>query len=213
VPILLAESVLDLQRQDLAHRSPIHRPEREHARTPGVHLSGVLVKVAESIGVLKPGEPIEEDLPLRVVAGHMWEEFAVSLYPGIVWQPGETCVDGVWMTPDGLEADCYLYQMIGGAYTNPNPIIRADALHEFKCTWKKVRSGPDLLAEWYWMAQGKGYCKGYGVRHVKWHVFYVNGDYHNSGPIYKTYTVEFSEKEIEQSWRMVLNHKHLAVPE
>jgi hypothetical protein len=198
MPILLSESVLDLQRQDLAHRVPIRRPEREHARTTGVHLSGVLVKVAESIGVLKPGDPIEEDLPLRVVAGHMWEEFAVSLYPSIVWQPGETCVDDVWMTPDGIEADF---------------LPGVDALHEFKCTWKKVRSGPDLLTEWYWMAQGKGYCKGYGVRHVKWHVFYVNGDYRNSGPIYKTYTVEFSEKEIEQSWRMVLNHKHLAVPE
>lgn len=199
MPILLSESTVDFQRSDFDRRCRIDRPDKSAPRTPGIHLSGVLSAVAIEIGVLKPGEPWEEDMPLRMVAGHMWEEFAASLYPDMVWQPGEVCQDDVWMTPDGLVSDL---------------LPQCDGLREFKATWKKVKSGQaELFAEWYWMKQGQGYCKGYGVRHVEWNVFFVNGDYRNSGPIYKKYLVEFSQREIDQTWQMVLNHRHLAVAE
>lgn len=200
MPILLEEQTVDIQPSDLFARRPISRPFSPHARSPGIHLSGVLAAVAQRIGVLKPGAPWDDELPLRMVVGHMWEEFAVSLYPEIDWQPGEICVDGVWMTADGIQA--------GGT-----PHCGADVLHEFKATWKRTRSGAEMLEEWYWMRQGMGYSHGYGVRHVWWHVLFVNGDYRDSGPQYKRYLIEFSDKEIEQTWTMVCNHKHLAVAE
>lgn len=167
-------------------------------RTPGVHLSGVLYRVAVSIGVLRPGEPIEEDLPTICAMGFMWEEFAASLYRGMDYQPGETCLDGVYMTCDGIN--------LLTAERGEEELV----VEEFKFTQKKLLEPEDFLGgdkAWYYRAQGQGYCAGYGAELVRWHVMFVRGDYRALGPVYRRYLVRFSEKEIKENWEMVKRNK------
>ena len=93
MPTLIDESVVSLEFVDLTARQPIARPTKPLSRAPGVHQSGIIKYIAEKIGKLKPGEPLEEEMPTLIALGYAWEEFAVSLYPEIVWQPGERVVD------------------------------------------------------------------------------------------------------------------------
>jgi hypothetical protein len=198
VPEILEETTVEIDRVDLCARSPIVRPVSkkgrivEPARTPGIHLSGVLRYIAIEGGLFKNIETDinEERLPLRMALGLAWEEFVVSLYVDIAWQPGERLVDGISMTCDGL------------SQSNDEPL-----LSEFKLTWKKVCTAEELVREqWYWMQQGKGYCWGYEARLVQWHVCFVNGNYKNSGPIYKRYLIAFTAADVESTRRMVLSN-------
>lgn len=206
MPKLLEETTIDLDRADLLSRSPIARPVSsrgrliEPVRTKGIHLSGVLRYVAIESGLMKVAESIQEELlPLRMALGLAWEEFAVSLYPEIHWQPGEISPEGIAMTCDGH------------SYSEDQGHFRL-CLEEFKLTWKKVRTGDELLRdEWYWMQQGRGYCWGYDARLIHWHVCYVNGDYRGSGPIYKRYLVELSDQDVESTRSLIFKNKDRAI--
>lgn len=173
-------------------------------RSSGVHLSGVLREIGMAIRVLAPGEPIEEDLPTICALGFMWEEFAASLYPSLVYQPGEVCVDGVWMTCDGV-----------GTVLNEHG-FEETCVEEFKFTQKKLLGPEEFMAgpkAWMWRAQGQGYCRGYEALLVRWHVMFVRGDYKSSGPVYRRYLVRFTPEEVERNWDMVLRNKERAVAE
>lgn len=206
MPKLLEETIITLDRADLLSRSPIDKPVnsrgRLHAapRSSGMHLSGVLRYIAVEGGLFKNiQEDIDaEELPVRMALGLAWEEFAVSLYPEIAWQPGETEKNGIHMTCDGI-----------GFHKQPDPArkgltVKVPCLEEFKLTWKKVRTGEEMLHEWYWMQQGRGYCWGYDIGFVRWHVCYINGDYRGSGPIYKRYLVSFSDLDVESTRNMIV---------
>jgi hypothetical protein len=205
MPQILEETTIDLDRADLLSRSPIARSVSsrgrliEPVRTKGIHLSGVLRYVAIESGLMKVAESIEEEelLPLRMALGLAWEEFAVSLYPEIYWQPGELSPEGIAMTCDG-----HSFIVDRGSL----------CIEEFKLTWKKVRSGDELLRdEWYWMQQGRGYCWGYDARFIRWHCCYVNGDYRGSGPIYKRYLVSLSDSDVESTRSLILKNKDRAI--
>lgn len=206
MPVLLDESVVGFEFLDLAHRQPVARPTKPLSRREGVHLSGILKYIAERTGKLKQGEPLEEEMPTLIALGFAWEEFCVSLYPDIIWQPGEREVEGVAMNADGLSV----------IDINPSCSNTAIQIEEFKLTFKSVFSGADFLKDprhWLWLMQGRGYCYGYGALTERWHVCHVRGDYKSFGPVYKTYTVRFSERELEQSWKMIINYRGKAVAE
>jgi hypothetical protein len=201
MPIILDETKISLERTDLRSRSPIARPMTkkghlvEPTRSSGIHLSGILRYVALEGGLMRALADLdEEEMPLRMALGLAWEEFAVSLYPEIDWQPGELIEEGIAMTCDGISS----YQ-------------DAPCLEEFKLTWKKVREGRDFVDEWYWMHQGRGYLWGYGFRFCRWHVAFINGDYRGSGPIYMRYLLQFSDEEIEKTGKMLLANKQRAI--
>lgn len=209
MPSIIEESQIDLQRMDLSRRSPIAKTisrgvHVEPERASGVHLSGVLRYVAVTSGLLKEvGEIDEEAMPLRMALGLAWEEFAVSLYPEIEWQPGEMITDGIAMNCDGHSC-CEKYPV------RPAGTLTTEAslcLEEFKLTWKKAKSAEELLKEqWYWMQQGRGYCWGYDARLVRWHVCFVNGDYRGSGPVYRRYLIQFSDADVESTRKMVMKY-------
>src|SRR4051812_45602958 len=97
---LIEEVEIKLDMADLAGRCRL--PERDTARAPGMHLSGVLRHTACSSKM--PGwERYVSDLdtevptkdkpyPLIWFLGVAWEETCVSLYPECIWQPGETAI-------------------------------------------------------------------------------------------------------------------------
>ena len=203
MPKLLEETEIRLELADLVRMTPLHKPTRngvvvEPARSEGVHLSDILRYIAVKSHMLKPGEPLENEYPLRMAVGLAWEWFCFALYPSVCHQPGEIEVDRVFMSPDGFADD------IG------------PQIEEAKATWLKTMNGDALLEKALWLWQGMGYAKALSARLVRWHVLYVNGDYnwHRGGePRYIRYLVEFSQAEIDSNWRMVLGSRDKAARE
>jgi hypothetical protein len=207
MPVILEEIEVCLDVGDLKIRSPIDREIaltgriKEAERTKGMHLSGILRFVAGQAGLMKiVADMDEERLPLKMALGIAFEEFAASLYPSMHWQPGEVIREGVAMTCDGISPmDLSLGER---SYHGDQPCVE-----EFKLTWKKVQTGDELLREsWYWCQQGRGYCWGYGANLVRYHICFVNGNYRNSGPVYKRYLVRYPPPDVESTRLMVLKH-------
>jgi hypothetical protein len=200
MPTLISETDVRLERADLLRRVVLPRSVSSDgfivppARTPGLHLSGLLRYVAQKSKITAYiNDVAEEDLPIRWMLGQVFEEFAASLFPDMVWQPYEcqsplimNC-DGISVLPDGL------------------------LLREFKFNRAKKYSGADLLKKkTVWMWQGMGYCLGYGATRVQWEVMSVM---EWPDPLWTQYLVEFSEKELEGMQRMIDSNKQGAVAE
>ena len=201
MPTLLSERTLTIDFSDLDNRKPIERSSTGTLpRHPGVHQSGVLAWIAREVGWLKPGVPLEEEMPWNMAMGVMWEEFYFSLLlsvePDVIWQPGEVVTDGIAVNCDGL-----------GWWDGDT------ALLETKCMKKKVRSGEDFLQDRLWMYQGMAYCHCYRVLVVRWVILFYDGDYAGSGPVVKEYVVRFSEEEIRNAWAMYVKFRDKAEPE
>lgn len=212
MPTLIEETEVRLEMTDLNRRVRISsvgnglggtlRGDAE-PRSSGVHLSGVLRYIAVKLKILEPGGRIEDELPLLPALGFAWEEFAVSLYPEIDHQPGEVCLDDIYMNCDGLG-------------------VRDDQMivEEFKYTRKKKPgSGTDILTDkknWLWLKQLQGYCCGYGATTARLHICYANGDcsWGDAGqPTYMRYVIEFEPDELASMWRMVQANKGFAEAE
>ena len=204
MPRVVEETEVRIEWADIESRVTHERPAK-YKRTPGKHLSSVLRYIATTAGILKGVDPKtgkwkgdttldEDEMPLRMALGMAWEDWAVGLYPEMVWQPGEIERDNVYGTPDGLSA-----------ITLGNLEICID---EFKCTWKSSHQRP-ILGEWMWMNQGMGYCamSQMDIRYVRYHVMYVCGNYRPPAPSYMRYLVEYSQQEIDRTWALVMRNK------
>jgi len=192
----LEDVTVNLDRLDLAGRtSPIRCMSAP--RSPGPHLSGVLryiLRTARLPGWERYDEEIDADsVPLLWCMGIMWEEFVLSLYPGLIWQPGERCLSGVFMTCDALN-------WLDGE----NEMI----LEEAKYTSAKPRTGEEFCQDWLKQMQGRGYCAGYQLRVCRWHVLY---NYNPREPVYKRFAIRYSDREIADTERTVLANRDAAV--
>jgi hypothetical protein len=123
-----------------------------------------------------------------------WEElfspaFAKLLGRKYHWYPaGEVALEGITGTPDGLGE--YGGEML---------------LQEAKFTWKSIKTKPEDRLNW--MIQVKSYLKMLGLApQMMFHVFYCNGNWKGSGPIYQPWLLTFQPHEIEENWQMVRNH-------
>jgi hypothetical protein len=209
MPTLISETDVKLERSDLLRRIVLPRQTDSNGfivpppRTPGLHLSGLLKYIAQKVKITTYLEQIaEEDLPLRWAMGMAWEEFAASLYPAMVWQPGEV-TDPVIMTCDGITTGVDQH----GIEDEGLPFV----IEEFKCNRAKKYKGADLITKkWLWMQQGLGYCLGYGTEYVRWHVL---GAFEFPDPIYTQYLVQFSRQELDVCARMIEVNKEGAIRE
>ncbi len=201
MPVLLAETEVILQWSDLERRVPKVKAT-DGKRSSGIHLSGVIKATLQKLGLLDygPGSAEKADeMPLVVMQGMFFEEGIVTLYPDLIWQPGEASKDGITGSPDGL---------------TPGPPMQ---LEEFKLTRKSqgTRQGIDILNEKLWMWQLMGYLHMLGLTLARLHVLWDVGDYRERRmPLYYTYLIQFSESELERFWvNIILKNKDLAVPE
>lgn len=189
-------------------------------RTSGIHLSGILRKMALEYGKL-PAEyansnagtliretPIEQAGSIsalcRMAFGMAWEQWIVQhathYWPGFMHQPGEFIRDDIRGTPDGLSEE-----------PDGSP-----AIHEFKFTWKSMGKNKPIDGEWLWLAQIAGYAalvsealccpciKAY------LHVAYAMGDYTRgpeSGPKYKVYAIDMNQEEVEMAWSEYVKYR------
>lgn len=212
---ILEHVTIALAADDIRRRVLIDRQKQtaSQVRKSGVHLSGVLRYLAYSPGGAlddpkkRQTEPsdFEETYPTVVACGHMWEEFAVSLYPNLIWQPGEMERDGVIGNADGATFDLEVLP------EKLSRSIRLDVNEEFKFTTKGIRQPQDV---WWWQRQALGYCAMNGIEATRWHVLWAHGGYKGERwehfPVYTRTTVRWTEKEIEGWWRVVVKNKEKA---
>lgn len=125
--------------------------------------------------------------PLWSEVGFLWESvLSRALADHCSPRPGEIELDGIIGSPDGYDPETGI-------------------LDEYKCTWKSIRNAhPENV--WKWQVQVKGYCKMLGATVARFHVFYVNGDWRGSGPIYRPYLFSYTQREIDENWQMLVQH-------
>lgn len=169
-------------------------------RSPGAHVSELIRQISNA--VIYPGkrQPFETLSPAEkarmgtyVTMGWAWEAmvrdalikpiYGTSLEERFV-SPGELTLGGIAGTPDWVDT-------------------QDGVLEEFKATWRTSRRplDPDY---WSWLVQIKAYCKMLQTREARLRVFYVNGDYRESGPQVKYYHIIFGKQEIQDNWDMLL---------
>jgi hypothetical protein len=214
VPVLLEEQIIEFEAEDLANRQPLTRPVRPLVRAPGAHVSDIIKYIAIEIsGWLKKGERDEEEFGLLMAMGIAWEEFVFSLLPDALWQPGERIRDQIAGNADGIGPRLRLNESL---FDPRNPVSRwVSLVEETKLTTKCVFDGEEIFHHNLYMHQGRAYCNLYDTDIVRWRVNHIRGDYGKLGlpwgPIYKIYTVQFSEQEINMTWRMLMKHRDAAM--
>jgi hypothetical protein len=208
MPTLLSETVVRLERTDMLRRVQLPReldasgyiqPPR---RTPGLHLSGLLKYVAQTARISAYLDQIaEEEMPLRWALGIASEEFFASLYPDMSWQPGEV-TEPVIMTPDGISELTDF-----GSDSGASQFV----IEEFKFRRAKRMTGESLIKNhWLWVAQGAGYCLGYGCEVVRWHVISA---FEFPDPVYQKFLVGFNSKELGEMRQMIERNREAAIRE
>jgi hypothetical protein len=171
-------------------------------RSSGVHVSEIIRSIEND--VTKPGQRRKfEDLTMDekrrmgayVSGGFAWEEILrraiVEMYIDSATRfisPGELECDGIFGTPDWLDTDDWV-------------------IEEFKCTWRSSRRTRNIEQDfWAWFVQIKAYCHMVQTTTARLRVFFVNGDYRNSGPQFKQWQIEFTPEELVMNWQMLHQH-------
>lgn len=185
----------------------VHLPDPEVPRGAGVHASGIIRNIAIEMGVLQTTEPdalslkdnrvIDDPLAiLRMGIGLAWEEYYIAkILPkyGVVKHPGEMCLDGVHMTPDGESVDHFGKKV-------------SLVIHEVKATYKS--SNRDIEKEWMWITQLKCYCKAAKTLHGKLHVLFLCGDYKFPlRPDNIVWDITFTQKELDDNWGLMTDYR------
>lgn len=184
-------------------------------RSKGVHVSALIRGIATETGVLDPKWAEELSLVdvrtitdptaiLRISIGLAWEDFYISKIlcaEGVTDHPGETKVDGVYMTADGESLDVII--------TPEDPIGTSHiVIHEIKCSYKSIRTVGELEDCWMWLAQTKAYCKGANTRFAKLHVLFLCGNYQFPiQPQLKCWLIEFDQLEIDENWELLREYR------
>lgn len=200
-------------------------PESPTPRTPGIHQSTVLRRIAQENGVLQRELRHEElgladlveggadswwaslpqDVRLKICMGLAWEAWYIPQLTDVVDHPGEYEVQGIYMTPDGESLDVVLTPA-GEQYEK--------VVHEVKLTYKSTNTIGNLSTQWLWIAQCKGYCKALGTLTCYLHVLAVCGDYSRPiKPMLKIFKLTFTQAEIDEGWDVIISfvnyYRHL----
>lgn len=189
-----------MQLIELATDETLFQPARVEQRSPGVHVSDVIRDIENVVtkpGKRRPTEELSRDERRRMGAyvhgGFAWEEVirraVVSMYlahEGRFVAPGELCCDGLVGTPDWYDTE-------------------DDCIEEFKATWRSSRR--DIEHEFRsWWYQIMAYCFMADTRGARLRVFFVNGNYAESGPQIKQWQCVFTGQELEMNWKMLTMH-------
>lgn len=197
---ILEERCVTLDWADINGRVTHPEPAKE-PRSSGYHVSGILRQVALRSNHLNKKYAVQDpdDMPVCIALGFAWEAWAVGLYHNMIWQPGSRCKDDIHGNCDGLT----MYN-IGGT--------EVKIIEEFKYTLKSQRSHR-ISAQWMWIEQVKSYCVLHNARFVRFHIMWAAGTYRPPTPLYRTYLIEFEQKELDENWDLLLKNRHLAIPE
>jgi hypothetical protein len=162
-------------------------------RSTGIHASDIYTSLYQQ---LEPTRYVKGSKPddLRMAMGLAWEQYleALLVRNGVkVFRPGELLTDeGVAYSPDGLLEN------------------RITRLIEYKCTWMSSREDITHPKFGKWITQVQFYLHALQLRHARFYVLYVNGDYTRGagGPVLKMWDIEFADQELQETHQMLMNH-------
>lgn len=164
------------------------------ARSPGLHLTTIIHSLEQQV---RPRDEwcSSEELQFYGSLGFLWERyfarcFADSIASGTLFRPGEISKDGITGSPDLVDLS--------------NGLV----VVETKCSWRSV-SKFDFGFEnnfWAWIQQISGYAYMLETQIAELHAFFVNGDYKPPMPCTRSIRIEFTEAELKNRWRMLVNH-------
>ena len=170
------------------------------ARSTGLHVTDIIRDIENRL--TKPGKrrPYDEltaeekkRMGAYVEGGWAWEEalrraMLVTYYRGLerFISVGEIELDDIFGTPDWFDTD-------------------DGCVEEFKATWRSSRR-PIETDFWHWWVQIKAYCHMTDTRFARLRVFFVNGDYRDSGPQFKLWQAKFEKMELDKNWDMLRKH-------
>lgn len=170
-------------------------------RSPGVHVTDLIALVIKKIDPdLYDKEYNEKTRENWMHAGFLWERILTRVFqPDHVLRVGELYMDGVYLTPDWIEHHVEPVSML--------------ILGESKATWKTARefdtptpaAGLDLTKFIAWKLQIMAYCKAAGILIARLHVLFINGEYAPPIPEIRSYLLTFTQREVDESWDMLLN--------
>lgn len=172
-------------------------------RSPGLHVSDIYGSIMKEVF----DEPDYDENDLWAEGGFIWEELLSIAFREycrrnpeltknrIIFRPGEVELDGVVMSPDGIDI------------TQEGLL-----LEEYKFSWKSARNNPADV--WKWQAQIKAYLKALDLTKCRMRIFYCNGFYdykkeysdHPFKPKYRVCTIEYQQYELDENWAMLKKH-------
>lgn len=190
-------------------------PLSDAPRSQGVHISRAIRSMAIAYGIKDWLEDVslieipedadawwrglDQVAQLRISLGMAWEQYYLPLVPGVLYQPGEVMVEGMFMTMDG--------QSITTVIKDNGKRLHRPAVHEVKLTYKSTKTVGDLTEEWMWLMQCKGYAKAIGARDVFLHVLYVCGDYMRPiQPQRHVWHITFTQAEVDEAWEQMISY-------
>lgn len=158
-------------------------------RSKGVHLTEITRHITEKTN---PRPPCDWDMDATREVGFLWEDILeYVLKDRLGARVGEVELDGIVGSPDGIGVDPSNLEVM--------------VLEEYKATWRSSRKEP--MEDVSWMLQVKGYLKMLGLRAVVMHVLYIMGNYRGSGPQRKSWRIQFTQEEIDETWALILKNK------
>ena len=174
------------------------------ALRPGVvHCTSIirdLENTALNPGKFKPDHELSAEEVLQLEAyrlmGHLWEDVFSHAFAHHQMIPSRNVVeqeslalDGISLTPDAMD-------------------IRNWVLEEYKCTWRSSARIANLQEDfWAWFVQIKAYCYALKCRKARLFVLFVNNDWAPPKPKPRRFDMEFSERELEMNWAMLVQHR------
>lgn len=167
-----------------------------------VHVSELVRRVAVTVGDLddKEFDP-DEDHPM-IASGLAWEEYWQRWMAKQVQHfqphPGRFEVDRVVGRPDGMSVD-------------DDGIVWVDECKFTKKSANQETNDPLRSKKWgMWRRQIMAYIKLTGADQARLWALHINGTYEKAKfgqPLFLEYRFEFSEREIEDNWLVLLAHK------
>lgn len=190
-------------------------PERDVARSKGLHLSHILnyIEQQEGRGYLAPDDPPDKDIDeighAFAAGGFLWEEVIHRLtegdqtqlwewlFTGVmnniddpdVFRPGEQCVDGIFLTPDGVKRS-------------------NGRLKEYKYTTKSSNTpvtSSDKFGRWTEM-QIPAYLYALQLTECELDVYHAKGDYRSYEPVWMHHVLLYTEQELEDIWEWIVRN-------
>lgn len=160
-------------------------------RQVGLHLGEVIKNLMNNTGRGYNGRGFS-DMELTAEIGLLWED-VLSKVMGEKYavRPPQIQKDGIWMSADGIGEDPQHEETF--------------VVEEYKATWGSSRKSP--ADNFYYMTQAKSYCYAWETPVVVFRIFYIVGDYRGSGPLYRIARIRFTNWELEENWRAILNEK------
>lgn len=173
-------------------------------RSDGAHVSEVINDLVETLEKTHRDDPPPNQLQGQFEKGFIWERvLSRGFGERAAIRPGEIHCDGLAGSPDGINFVTLTNN--GIEYGGPTMV-----LEEYKCTTYSSRRSPDENLRW--MMQVKAYCymwtasSGELLNHCIFRVLHLMGDYKNRNPMPKTWLLTFGRLELEENWRVIINH-------